>query len=116
MRQFGEVPPWLSTAAAPAVSAASGLGTGGGAGVQTTDGQGFGEVRIVTGNNPSAGGSVTLTFPQQPPVLFLAGDEGFGALSAPNNDGAHITFVISWATTLPPNRRLRIHYEWNVSK
>lgn len=116
MRQYGEVPPVLSTNAAPQVSATSGLGTGGGAAVQTKDGQGFGEVLVTSGSNPSAGGSVTLTFAQTPPVLFLAGDEAFGALTAANNDGAHTTFAISWATTLPPNRALRLAYEWSVSQ
>lgn len=116
MRQYGEVPPWLSTAAAPAVSATTGLGTGGGAGVQTKDGQGFGAVEIIVGSNPSVGGSVALVFPQQPPVLFFSATDGFGTLSATNNDGAHTTITLNWTAQLQPGSRQSIQYEWSVSK
>lgn len=116
MRQFGEVPPWLSTASAPAVSSVTGLGTGGGAGVQTKDGQGFGAVEIVTGSNPSAGGSVVLAFAQQPPIMFFGATDGFGTLTATNNDGAHMSITLNWTAQLPPGRRLSIHYEWANSK
>lgn len=113
MRQYGEVPPWLSTAAAPQVKTVAGIGTGGGAGVQTKDGQGFGEVILRSGSNPSAGGNVVLQFPQTPPTLFISGDEEFGVLTVTGQTTTTVT--ISWATTLPPSRRLRLHYEWNAS-
>lgn len=116
MRQYGEIPPWLSTAAAPAVSSTTGLGTGGGAAVQTKDGQGFGEVRIYVGSNPSTGGQIILTFPQTPPVLFISGDDGFGTLTVTNNDGAHTAITVAWAAKPPPNVQLRLQYEWATSK
>ena len=113
MRQYGEVPPWLSTAAAPAVSATTGLGTGGGAGVQTKDGQGFGTVEIVAGNNAAVGGSVVLAFPSLPPLMFFSTTDAFGALSSANNPSTSIT--ISWTAQLKPGRHI-INYEWAVSK
>lgn len=120
MRQYGEVPPVLSTAQPPAVSAVTGLGTGGGAGVQSkgapSDGQGFGAVEIIVGSNPSVGGSVTLIFAQQPPLLFIAGTDAFGTITAPNNDGAHTTIVINWTTQLQPGARMALHYEWASSR
>jgi hypothetical protein len=120
MRQYGSVPPVLSTATWPGVSATAGLGTGGGAGVQPKGGVGGGQgqftVRITTGSNPSAGGSVTLSFPAPlPPVLFIAGSDGFGTISAPNNDGAHAAFTIAWTATLPPNAEALLHCEWASS-
>lgn len=113
MRQYGELPPWLSTAAAPAVSAVTGLGTGGGAGVQTKDGQGFGEVCIVAGSNPSVGGSVVLAFAQVPPLMFFGAADGFGVLTATNNPSAAIT--LTWTAQLKPGRHV-IAYEWSNSK
>lgn len=120
MRSFGSVPPVLSVAQPPAVSAVTGLGTGGGAGVQSkgspSDGQGFGSVEIIAGSNPSAGGSVTLIFPALPPLLFIAGTDEFGTITAPNNDGAHTTITINWTGTLKPGQRYSLAYEWSVSK
>ncbi len=120
MRQYGEVPPTLSTAQPPAVSAVTGLGTGGGAGIYSggspSDGQGFGSVQIVAGSNPSVGGSVTLVFPQQPPLLFISGNGEFGTITAPNNDGAHTTIAINWTGQLRPGEKFQLNYEWAVSK
>lgn len=120
MRQYGEVPPVLSTAQPPAVSAVTGLGTGGGAGVQSmgspSDGQGFGDVYVVVGANPSAGGSVELTFPTTPPVLFFSADEAFGVLTITGNDGLTDVILVEWATTLQLGQRFRIHYEWETSQ
>jgi hypothetical protein len=81
-----------------------------------SDGQGQGYVEIQVGSNPSAGGSVTLVFATQPPVLFIAGSDTFGPLTAPNNDGAHTTITINWTAQLMANSRHRINYEWSVSK
>lgn len=119
MRQYGSVPPVLSVAQPPAVSAATGLGTGGGAGIhsrlQPSDGQGAFTVRLLTGSNPSVGGSVTIVFATQPPILFIAGTDGFGTITAPNNDGAHTTIVISWTAQLAPNAHVPLHLEWASS-
>jgi len=117
MRQYGEVPAWLSTAAAPKVSAVSGLGTGGGAGVFTADGQCFGTVEIQAGSNPSNGGSVTLVFAQQPPVMFFSPNrDGMGTLVATDNDGAHTTIVLTWSGRLAVGQKYSISYEWAVSQ
>lgn len=118
MRQYGEVPPWLSTARPPAVTLAIGLGTGGGAGVQTPDGSGFGTVRVRTGSNPSGiGGSISFKFPDgNPPPLFVSCSEGFGAVSVNGNDGSTDTVQVLWGAALPANSDLRIHYEWATSK
>lgn len=119
MRQYGSVPPVLSTAQPPAVSATSGLGTGGGAGVQSrsqpSDGQGQFSVNIVNGSAVSVGGSVTLIFPQTPPLLFIAGSEVFGTITAPNNTGSNTTITISWTGTLAPFSRLQLNCEWASS-
>lgn len=114
MRQYGEVPPWVGTGPAPTVQSVTGLGTGGGAGVDTDDGSGFGDVLIQTGSNPSAGGNIVLAFSVVPPLLFISGDGEFGALIVTNNPSAAVT--ITWAATLPPGRKLRLNYEWSVSK
>lgn len=118
MRSYGAVPPVLSTAQPPKVSGVTGLGTGGGAGVQSkglpSDGQGFGYVDIMTGSNPSVGGNVALTFPAVPPTLAFAGDEAFGLLSIAGQGTVNI--VLTWTPQLPPKRRLRIAYEWANSQ
>lgn len=120
MRQYGEVPPVLSTAQPPQVSATSGLGTGGGASVQSkgspSDGQGFGDVFVTIGSNPSAGGSVELTFAETPPVLFFSADEAFGALTITGNDGMTDVILIEWAGTPQLGQRFLIHYEWETSQ
>lgn len=120
MRYYGSVPPVLSTAQAPAVSATTGLGTGGGAGVFSkgtpADGQGFGWIELFAGVDAATGGSVTLVFATTPPLLFLSPNTAsFGTLSAPNNDGAHTTIVVSWTGKLAAGRH-RIDYEWSVSQ
>lgn len=121
MRQYGEVPPVLSTAQPPAVSATTGLGTGGGAGVHSkgspSDGQGFGVINLVVGSNPSVGGSVTVIFAQQPPLLFIAPNgDGLGTITAPNNDGSHTTITINWSAQPRANSRMAIDYEWASSR
>jgi len=119
MRQFGSVPPVLSAAQPPAVSAVTGLGHRRRAGVNSkgspSDGQGFGTIEIVAGNDAATGGSVTLIFPQLPPLLFIAATDAFGTLTAPNNDGAHTTITINWTARLAGGRHA-IHYEWASSK
>lgn len=113
MRQYGEVPPVLSTALAPAISAATGLGTGGGAGVQTPDGQGWGAVIVRAGPGAPAGGSLTLVYPQTPPAMFYGPSEAFGTLAVAGQGTT--THVLSWTGTLTPNQPHRIAYEWGSS-
>ena len=114
MRQYKEVPPWLAAANTPKVKSTSGLGTGGGAGIDTPDSGGFGDIDIFLGLSLTANGSVTITFPSTPPTLFISGPEGFGALSQATV-GNDVT--ISWTADvdIPRKRRYRIHYEWETS-
>ena len=117
MRQYGEVPPWLAANNTPQVGACSGLGTGGGAGVQTQDSGGFGDVFVNVGTDYSASGSVALVFPSTPPTLFISGDAAFGALTQATVSN---TVTISWTAakfSAPGNgKNYRLHYEWSVSK
>lgn len=119
MRQYGSVPPVLSTAQPPAVQATSGLGTDGGAGVhsrlQPSDGQGQFSVDIVTGSNPAAGGNLSLSFPQTPPILFIAGSDEFGTITAPANTGGNNVIGIFWTAKLRPFARYQINCEWASS-
>jgi len=117
MRQYGEVPPWLAANNTPAVSATTGLGTKGGAAVQTPDSGGFGDIRVFPDSNYSASGSVAITFPSTPPTLFIAADQAFGPVTQ-STLGNVVT--ISWtAATFPVTsngtKPFNIHYEWNSS-
>lgn len=109
MRQYGEQPPWLAATNTPAVSAVTGLGTGGGAGVQTPDSGGFGDVPIQVGSNPSAGGSVDLTFPSTPPTLFISCSEGLVSVSQATVGNV---VTITWTGTPRLKSLQNIHYEW----
>lgn len=110
MRQYGDLPPWLAALNTPQVSAVTGLGAGGGAGVQTPDSGGFGEVRLLAGSNPSEGGSIDLTFPDTPPALFIAGSEGLGTLGQSTTDNV---VTITWDGTPVAGTVQTIHYEWS---
>jgi hypothetical protein len=112
MRQYGEVPPWLAAANTPAVSATTGLGTGGGASVQTPDSGGFGEVFLQIGSNPSAGGSVALTFPSTPPTLFVSGSEELGTVTQATVSNV---VTVTWAGTPRLKSKQQIDYEWASS-
>lgn len=120
MRQYGEVPPWLGAKPAPQITSVSGVGenAGGGAGVQTQDGSGFGHIEVMMGKSAIAAGQIVLTFSVAPPVLFFSGAEMFGPLTITNNDGAHTSITIAW--TRPGSyivgKRYDIHYEWSVSQ
>lgn len=118
MRQYGEVPPWLAAVNTPAVSATSGLGTGGGAAVQTQGSSGFGSVDVFAGVGVAASGSVTVVFPNgnPPPGLFWGADEAFGAISVDNSTPGQ--FVVSWtaAKMIPRSQRYLLRYEWSVSQ
>ena len=56
MRQYGSVPPWLAADNTPLVKSTTGLGTGGGAGIDTKDSSGFGEIDIFLGPARTASG------------------------------------------------------------
>lgn len=114
MRQYGEVPPVLSTDPAPRVESTAGLGTGGGAGVQTPDGSGFGGISIMTGSSPLANGNVQVGFSASPPALFISLPDDFGTQTIVQA-GSELTIAWSGATLLP-NHRYRIHYEWSISQ
>lgn len=112
MKNYGEVPPVTGNTPAPTVGSVTGLGTGGGAGVFTPNGTGFGFIEIKVGSNPSAGGSLALNFAATPPTLFLSGSEDFGTITQSTLANA---VTISWAGTPRKNSRGRIYYEWNSS-
>lgn len=116
MRQAYSPAPWLAALNTPAVSATAGLGTGGGAAVQTPDSGGFGDIYVYAGPNFTASGSVALTFPSTPPTLFIAGDETFGALTQATVGNV---VTISWTAFAPKSpgggKKYNIHYEWSVS-
>ena len=82
MRNAYEPAPWLAASNTPAVKTTTGLGTGGGAGVNTPDSGGFGDVILQVGSNPSAGGTV----------------------------GNNVT--VTWGGTPRLNSNQYIHYEW----
>lgn len=114
MRFAYEPIPWLSTAAAPQVSATTGLGTGGGAGVNTPDGTGFGAVAVTAGSGAATSGSVVLKFAANPPTLFISGDEAFGTITSSGQGTTSVT--ISWTgANLIKSKRYRLNYEWSVS-
>lgn len=115
MRQYGEVPPWKAAENTPKVSATSGLGTGGGAGVQTPDSGGFGNVRVKVGLGFSAVWSVVLTFPSAPQTLFISGDDAFGPITQTVN-GNDVTLSGNAATFGLTGKYYHLTYEWSVSK
>jgi len=115
MRQYGIVPPWLAAANTPKVSATTGLGTGGGASVQTPDSSGFGSVFVYLGTGAATSGSVALTFPSTPPTLFIAGAENFGTVSQATV-GNVVTISWTGATLVPSSCPKKIAYEWSVSQ
>lgn len=116
MRNAYEPIPILATPNPPGVSATSGLGTGGGAGIFSfipASGSGF--VEVVTGSNPSAAGGVNLRFASAPPTLFFSFPEAFGAVTITNQGTT--TVSLAWlAAALLPNHRYRFAYEWAVSQ
>lgn len=117
MRSAYEPIPWLAAANTPAVSAAVGLGTGGGAGLgDTRDSSGFGSIRLVAGPGFSAAGHVALTFPNTPPTLFISGEGVFGPLTQAT---AGNVVTISWTAFVPASpdsaKGYFIYYEWATS-
>jgi hypothetical protein len=114
MRQYGELPPWLAANNTPAVASVTGMA---GAGVQTPDSGGFGDISIQIGpggGRPDHTWSIVLAFPNTPPTLFLAGDEQLGTITQ-STTGNNVTISGAGAAFLPFSN-YRLHYEWSVSK
>lgn len=116
MRNAYEPPPWLAALNTPAVQGATGLGTGGGASLFTTDSGGFGDIRLFAGPGFTAAGSVALAFPNAPPTLFISGANDFGPLTQATVGNV---VTISWTAFAPKSpggtKAYDIHYEWSVS-
>lgn len=114
LRQFGSVPQVLASNNVPAVGNVTGLGPGGGAGVQigATNGN-YGSIDIIAGSNPANGGSVTLVFPGTPPTLFVAGSDGFGTITQSTSGDL---IEIDWSAKLQAGRRYKINFQWATSK
>lgn len=113
MRSKHKPPPVLSPPNTPIVKSTLGLGTGGGASIDTPDSDGFGAIRVSFGPGYTASGNVVLQFPSPPPPLFVAGDDLFGTLTQ-TPAGANLT--IAWTNAVlsspSPTRFHRIFYEW----
>lgn len=115
MRSAYEPVPSQAASNTPAVSSTSGLGTGGGAGVQTSYSGGYGDISVFFGTGATASGNVAITFPSTPPTLFISGSGAFGAL-AQATVGNVVT--ISWTAANPRqgSKPHNIHYEWSASQ
>jgi hypothetical protein len=112
VKQAGAVHP-VTAPVPPAVSSATGFGTGGGAGIASQADGAIGDVPCVVGKSPSATGTVVLVFPSTPPTLFWTAD-GWATLSVGNTG---LTYTVTWTRTrtLVPGETVNIHYEWNVA-
>lgn len=108
MRQAGETKAIPGSVAPPKVSAATGLGTGGGASVQSELAD-EGRIVLVAGGNASVGGSVTLKFAAIPPSLFIGAHDGFGAVSVAGQGTTTVT--LTWTAKLAPGVH-HMTYEW----
>lgn len=116
LRNAYEPIPWLAADNTPAVSATSGLGTGGGAGVQTPDSSGFGDIYVYVGAGVATSGSVALTFPNTPPTLFISADQAFGTLTqATVSDVVTISWTGAAFKSPGGGKKYNIHYEWLTS-
>lgn len=118
MRQYGTVPPWLAASNTPAVAGTTGLGTRGGAAVQTPDSGGFGDILVYPDANFSGAGSVSIQFPSAPPTLFIGAAAEFGPVTQATVGNV---VTISWTVAAfnkpaSGNFPYVIHYEWTVSK
>jgi len=112
VRQYGFVPSPLAASNTPGVSATTGLGTGGGAGVQTPDSGNFGDVFVYAGSGVATSGSVALTFPGTPPAMFISGDPLFGTITQATV-GSVLTISWTGATLKARSTPYVLHYEWD---
>lgn len=111
MRQYGEIPAPNAAANTPAVSAVTGLGTGGGAAVQTDDSGNYGAVLVYAGAGVATSGSIDLTYPSTPPTLFIAGREAFGTITQATV-GNVVTISWTGASMIPRSTPYALAYEW----
>jgi len=89
------------TISTPAVASTTGLGTGGGAGVENVvNGGQSGDVLIKIGPDYSAAGSIALDFLAPVSTCMVTGDQAFGALST-SIVGSVVT--ISWTGAAFPS-------------
>ena len=114
MRKAYEPVPWLAPVNPPIVSATTGLGTGGGAGIAVSDDNGFGDINIQIGTVYSSSGSVALTFPNTPPTLFVSAEQSFGTVSQ-NTVSEVVTISWTGATFAAIGKIHTIHFEWATS-
>jgi hypothetical protein len=117
MRQYGEVPPWLAANNTPAVVSATGLGTGGGAGISTPDSSGFGDINVQVGKNYSTSWNIVLNFPLFVVTFFVAAEDAFGTITQ-STAGNQLTISGTGAhfAGAGNGKLFKIHYEWSVSK
>jgi hypothetical protein len=116
MRQYKTIPPWLAPLNTPKIGVVTGLGIGGGAGVDTADSGGFGDILVFAGKGALGIGQVGLTFPAIPAPLFVSGEAAFGTITQATV-GNIVT--ISWTGANFQARAAhpyKIHYEWLVSQ
>lgn len=116
MRNAYEPPPWLAPLNTPAVLTTAGLGTGGGAAVQTADSGGFGDINVYIGPGYTANGNVGIQFPNAPPTLFISANEAFGHITQTTvGDEVIIAWTAASFSSPGSSKPYRIHYEWAVS-
>jgi hypothetical protein len=118
MRQYPPAtirPPDLANI--PLVVSATGLGSGGGAGVGGNADSAWGQLRVFVGLAPSASGTIVLQWPVAPPAaaggIFCAADWASLVVTQGN------PLTIAWTATQPlvqSFRPLLLAYEWNVSR
>lgn len=111
MRSAYSLVPWLAPLNTPAILSTSGLGTGGGAGINTADSGGFGDVNVFFGVGATTSGNVVLAFPSTPPTLFISTAGAFGTVTQATVSN---NVTISWTGAKPsPGSKIHnIHYEW----
>lgn len=113
MRSAYEMPPVRSFGTPPNVASATGLGTGGSAGLALDGfGSGWGSVEVRTGVTPAASGNVVLDFGTAPPTLFVSGDEELGTLTVTGQTTTTVTVSFAGAT-MRPVTRYRLNFEWS---
>ena len=89
------------TITTPIIATASGLGTGGGAGVENVVGGGqSGDVLVKVGPDYSPSGSIAMDFSAPVSTCMISGDQAFGAISS-SIAGSVVT--ISWTGAAFPS-------------
>lgn len=114
MNSAGKARP-VVTNAAPAVSSATGLGTGGGAGVAENLGDGWGEINVKAGQGATSGPVLVLKYGTTPMTMTYAHESDLGTLVISGQGTATHTLTFSNAK-LTAGAVYRVGYEWGVSK